>query len=95
MDLLLVFAIDLIQEIKPQNVLTYHDLVTILELFYGYATPVEECPVPGFEIGKHVIGSSGNVLYRFFYRHMHSRNLGIIYSDPGFERAPQHNLIPF
>src|SRR6185369_6518265 len=95
MDLLLVFAIDLVQKIKSQNVLADHDLIAILELFSAYSATVKECPVSRFEVGKKVIGSSRNVLDHFFYRCMHSRNLGIVNSDPGFERAPQHNLVPF
>ena len=55
----LIFAVDLVQEVKSQNVLADGDLITVLKYHLGDPVPVQCGSVSRAEIGENVIVSPG------------------------------------
>lgn len=90
----LVFAVDLIQHFKAQNVFADRYLVAVAEEVLAYLFAVNKRAVPRLAVGKHVLFAA---VRSFGERDlcMNTRDLCIVHADVRFESPAESDLFTF
>ena len=91
-NLTLVFAVYLIEQVEAQNCLADHDLIAVLEPFVPYTAAVVKRAVPRVEVRQEVINRIRSVIVDGRDASVLARYLRVIYTNIRLERTAQNDV---
>jgi len=91
-DLLLVGSVDLVEQVKPENVLADRDLIPVLEYLFTDPLTVDQRPVSRTEIGENELQLVRFLVVPFVYSGVSTRHQGVVHTNVGLKSAAEYNL---
>ena len=95
MYLALVFAVDLIEKFKSQDLFAEHDLIAVLEGLIGDRLSVDKGSVSRIKIGQNKLGSAAFCTFDCADTGVKAGDFAVVNADVRFDCAAQINLFPF
>jgi len=91
----LVFAVDLVEQVETQDLLADRYLVAVLQRLFGDTLAVDECAAAGTKIGQYVIVLSRLLIEDLIDPGMAAGNCGIVDADVGFKGTAEDDFLAF